>query len=75
MSEIVNALKTHREEEFWISDAERKTLIEILVSVCAMLRKGRIWFNQEGLEHNECYAHLCQELARRFANMPVEKEQ
>lgn len=75
MSEILEALKTDTDEPFWIADHERVTLIEILVSVSAMLRKGKIWFNKEGPEHNECYAFLCQELAKRFANMPVEKEQ
>lgn len=76
MSEIADALKCNESapEEFWIADHERKTLIEMLVFIAGALESGRIWFNQEGKEHNKPYIDLCQTLAIRFANMPINTE-
>jgi len=74
MSEIEEHLKDE-ERDFWISDPERVMLLEILACVSVVLRNGKLYFNRPGPENNEKYAAFCDEIARRFANMPVEKEQ
>lgn len=71
-SEIEAALKD-QEQEFHINDEERITLVEILGCVSAVLMSGDLHFNGKG-DHNKTYADFCNEMARRFANMPVHKE-
>ena len=72
MSEIEKALKDET-QDFWISNDERLTLIEILACVASVLRTGDLYFNGRG-KHNLKYADLCTAMAKRFANMPVEVE-
>lgn len=76
MSKIVDALtcKETPPEEFWIADHERKTLIEMLTFIAGALEKGRIYFNEKGIEKNRPYIELCRTIAIRFANMPVREE-
>ncbi len=73
MSEIEKALKDEV-KDFWISNNERVTLIEILACVASVLRTGDLYFNGRG-KHNLQYAKLCADVAKRFSNMPVEPEQ
>jgi hypothetical protein len=74
MSDIVEALKGE-EKDFWISNDERIALCEMLACVAAALRTGKLWLNSPKAKCNEDYAALAETIARRFANMPVEKEQ
>ena len=72
-SEIEKALKDVT-KEFYITNEERLTLCEMLACVSVVLREGKLHFNGPG-EHNLNYAALADDIARRFANMPVEQEQ
>lgn len=72
MSDIEKALK-EEQQDFYISNEERISLIEILACVASVLRTGNLYFNGKG-DHNLCYADLCIELAKRFANMPINDE-
>jgi len=73
MSEIEDCLK-EQEEEFYISDSERVALIDGLVMVAGALRMGKFWFNSPKAEVNQQYITLFENIAKRFANMPVHKE-
>ena len=73
MSEIEKALKTE-EEDFHISNDERLMLIDILIFVAAALKSGKLWFNEKGIEKNANYIWFCEMIAKKFANMPVEKQ-
>ena len=70
-SEIEAALKD-QEQDLHINDEERITLVEILGCVSAVLMTGDLHFNGKG-DHNMRYANFCNDMARRFANMPVNK--
>lgn len=71
-SQIEEALK-EQECEFYISNEERITLCEILANIGVILKTGQVYFNGKG-KHNDSYADLCIEVAKRLANMPVHKE-
>lgn len=71
-SQIEAALKGET-QDFFITEEERITLVEILGCVCAVLMTGVLHFNGKG-DHNKTYANFCYEMARRFANMPIHKE-
>lgn len=71
-SEIEEALK-EKEHEFYINNEERITLCEILIYIGDALKSGHVYFNGKG-KHNNSYADLCIDIAKRFANMPVHKE-
>lgn len=74
MNEIEEALKSE-EKEFWIADHERLMLIDIMTMVAMAISDGRLWFNKKDWAYNQQYVEFLNEMARRFANMPVEKEQ
>lgn len=71
-SEIEKVLKEGEPKEFWISNEERKQLIDILVMIGTALDKGNLYFNKPG-ESNKKFSVFCVEIARRLANMPVEE--
>jgi hypothetical protein len=75
MSDIEKTLKCPEgPQDFWISNEDRLQLIDILVCVSHALKLGKLWFNKPGPD-NAQHAEFCEAIARRFANMPVEKEQ
>jgi uncharacterized protein YccT (UPF0319 family) len=73
MSEIEKALKTEQ-EEFYISNEERKQLIDMLTMTSVALRLGKLWFNKPSKEYNKQFADFAETMAKRFANMPVHEE-
>ena len=70
----IEELLKDEEHAFWISDKERVALIEILGFVAGALTTGKLWFNKPCADLNQEYAALCITMAKRFANMPVFKE-
>jgi len=72
MNDIEQLLKTE-EQDFWISEDERKHLIDVLSFIAAALFDGTIWFNKPGKENLE-HSRFCAEIAQRFTNMPIHKE-
>lgn len=72
-SEIEEALKGET-EEFYIDNNERIALCELLACVAAALKTGKLWFNKEGIHNQWPYIKLCDDMAKRFANMPINKE-
>lgn len=74
MSDIEAALKDE-EAPFHISNEERIMLVEVLGSVASVLKDGKLWFNAQGDKCNHMYADFCLDMAKRFANMPVEQQQ
>ena len=72
MSEIDTALKD-KDRDFFITNEERQHLVEILANISVVLRAGKLWFNAPGPE-NIKHAEFCEEIAHRFANMPVQME-
>lgn len=71
MSEIEKVLKDD-EQEFWISDDERKRLIDMFTMIARVIESGDLWFNRPGIESNRQYAEFLRTMAKRFANMPVQ---
>lgn len=61
------------ERDLHLSNEDRKLLVEVLGMTGAMLRDGKLWFNEPG-ERNKKYADFCNDMAERFANMPVHNE-
>lgn len=72
-SKIVEALKDET-AEFFINDNERVSLCELLVFVAEVLDSGKLWINSRKSTANRDYANLCRVIAKRFANMPVHRE-
>lgn len=60
--------------DFWISNDERKMLIDMLICVSIVLKEGKLHFNGKG-KHNKKYADFCLTMAGRFSNMPINEEQ
>ena len=74
MSEIEAALKDE-EAPFHISNEERLMLVEVLGCIASVLKAKKLTFETKSGPANSYYADFCLEMAKRFANMPVEQEQ
>lgn len=68
-----DVLRDDGEDDVHIGAEDLRTLVDILAFVSVALSEGRLWFNKPG-ESNRQYAEFCDRMARKFANIKIERE-
>lgn len=70
---VFESLRISDGEDVHITSEDMKILVDILGCVSVVLRNGKLWFNDK--KQSTTYADFCERIARKFANIKIQREQ